>query len=266
MRVALLLPNTPYHPISFFGDAARRRARRASEPARCRARARPQARGQRRAHAGDHQSVRARRQGAEAACRRTIDRVIVGDDAAWGAAPTPPDAFRRSARSSSRSSSVLDAPLPARWPDGLAATTSRLLQYTGATTGVPEGRDAHPRQPHGGGLELSRNGFAARPAPAPRPDRVIMVLPLFHIYGLCSVMLRHLASRQRVAAAAALRRRGGPARHRGRARDVVSGRADDVDRAGQSSRDRDARFLLAAGRSARAARRCRSRWRNGSSG
>jgi long-chain acyl-CoA synthetase len=31
-----------------------------------------------------------------------------------------------------------------------------------------------------------------RPADAP-PDRVLMVLPLFHIYGLVSVMLRHLA-------------------------------------------------------------------------
>jgi long-chain acyl-CoA synthetase len=29
--------------------------------------------------------------------------------------------------------------------------------------------------------------------PGAAPDRVIMVLPLFHIYGLCSVMLRHLA-------------------------------------------------------------------------
>jgi long-chain acyl-CoA synthetase len=32
-----------------------------------------------------------------------------------------------------------------------------------------------------------------RPADAP-PDRVLAVLPLFHIYGLVSVMLRHLAS------------------------------------------------------------------------
>ena len=71
-----------------------------------------------------------------------------------------------------------------------------------------------------------------KPARAERNaiERVICVLPLFHIYALTVVLLSVDPARQSDLAAPALRRRGRDARHRGQARHRVSRRADDVDR------------------------------------
>jgi len=73
-------------------------------------------------------------------------------------------------------------------PDDIA-----LLQYTGATTGVPKAAVLTHAN-----LTAAVSSYriwisGQRPADAP-PDRVLMVLPLFHIFGLVSVMLRHLTS------------------------------------------------------------------------
>ena len=255
--VALLLPNTPYHPISFFGalragahivhlsplDAERELAHKLED-------------------SGARTLVTTNLFGLVAKAQKLlagghVDRVIVGDDAAWGPAAAPPDALVEAAN-------VIDfarasaAAAPARWPD-VSRDDVAVLQYTGATTGVPKA--AMLTHANLTAAVSSYREWGRARAGAGR-DRVIMVLPLFHIYGLCSIMLRHLASAERADAAAAFRRRGGAARHRGGARDVVPGRSDDVDRADQSSGDRDARLLLVAGGRLRAARRCRSRWRN----
>ena len=88
--LALYLPNTPYHPVAFFGEHSRGARLVHLEPARCGARACPQAQGQRRAHHGDHQyrpdllpmALRLLDAGL-------VDRVIVGDDAAWGPEAVP---------------------------------------------------------------------------------------------------------------------------------------------------------------------------------
>src|SRR5437868_4150030 len=95
--VALLLPNTPYHPISFF--AALRAGARVVHLSPLDAE---------REHAGKLADSGARTLvttnlfGLAAAALRLladghVDRVIVGDDTAWGPAETPPDAFAESA-------------------------------------------------------------------------------------------------------------------------------------------------------------------------
>ena len=98
--VALYLPNTPYHPISFFAALKAGGAHRPSLPARCRAGAGLQAEGLRRAHPGHHQH---RLHGCcwRRSCRRDglVDHLIVGDDTAFGpsAIPTTPIAAMRRA-------------------------------------------------------------------------------------------------------------------------------------------------------------------------
>jgi long-chain acyl-CoA synthetase len=188
--VALLLPNTPYHPISFFAalragarvvhlsplDAAREHADKLAD-------------------SGARTLVTTNLSGLAATALRLladgrIDRVIVGDDAAWGAAATPPDAFAESTNVIAFAR-LLEAPPPPRWPE-VSAEDVALLQYTGATAGTPKA------------VMLTHANLTAAVAsyrewvrPLARPDggrdRVIMVLPLFHIYGLSAVMLRHLA-------------------------------------------------------------------------
>jgi len=87
---------------------------------------------------------------------------------------------------------MAEAPMPSVWP-AVSADDIALLQYTGATTGVPKAAVLTHAN-----LTAAVSSYriwvgGQRPADAP-PDRVLAVLPLFHIYGLVSVMLRHLAS------------------------------------------------------------------------
>src|SRR5262249_59343116 len=65
-----------------------------------------------------------------------VDRVIVGDDAAWGPAPTPADTFAE-VEHVIAFARLADATPPARWPE-VAPDDVALLQYTGATTGLPK--------------------------------------------------------------------------------------------------------------------------------
>ncbi len=88
---------------------------------------------------------------------------------------------------------MAEAPAPpSAWPP-VSADDIALLQYTGATTGVPKAAALTHAN-----LTAAVSSYriwigGQRGADAP-PDRVLAVLPLFHIYGLVSVMLRHLAS------------------------------------------------------------------------
>jgi len=86
---------------------------------------------------------------------------------------------------------MAEAPTPSRWPPA-SADDIALLQYTGATTGVPKAAVlTHANLTAAvSSYRIWVGGQRAVDAP---PDRVLAVLPLFHIYGLVSVMLRHLA-------------------------------------------------------------------------
>jgi long-chain acyl-CoA synthetase len=224
--VALYLPNTLWHPIAFFGvlrtgarvvhlsplDAERELIHKLTD-------------------SGARTIVTVNLFGLDAKALRLaaaghVDRVIVADDEVWGpAAPSPsprprgegrgegalpsnvtrgepPHPDRANARSDlsppgrgehiSLERLMAQAPMPAAWPT-VSPDDIALLQYTGATTGTPKAAVlTHANLT--AAVSSYRTWVAGQRAADLPPDRVLMVLPLFHIYGLTSVMLRHLAS------------------------------------------------------------------------
>jgi long-chain acyl-CoA synthetase len=186
--VALYLPNTPYHPISFFG------ALRA---------------GARVVHLSPLDAERDLIYKLQDSGARTLvttnlfrllptalkllaqghlDRVIIGDDGDWGKAAEP---FTQSEHVVSLGRLMEHATIPSRWPE-ISKSDIALLQYTGATTGLPKAAVlTHANLT--ASVSSYRIWVAGQMPSGTPPDRVIMVLPLFHIYGLSSVLLRHLA-------------------------------------------------------------------------
>src|SRR5712672_4111356 len=119
-----------------------------------------------------------------------LDRLIVCEDDHWGAVGNPqtplpdkPDivTFRTFVQGASR---------PARWPK-INADDVALLQYTGGTTGLPKGAMLS----HGNLTSaVSIYDVWGKAAQAKRDavERVICVLPLFHIFALTVVLLGSL--------------------------------------------------------------------------
>jgi long-chain acyl-CoA synthetase len=116
-----------------------------------------------------------------------VDRLIVCEDDHWGAVGNPhtpiPDhpvitTFAKFAEGATR---------PSQWPE-IAPDDVALLQYTGGTTGLPKGAMLS----HGNLTSaVSIYEVWGRPARLERNaiERVICVLPLFHIYALTVVLL-----------------------------------------------------------------------------
>ena len=119
-----------------------------------------------------------------------LDRLIVCEDDHWGAVGNPhtpiPDhpaivTFRKFTEA---------ATVPSQWPR-VSADDVALLQYTGGTTGLPKGAMLS----HGNLTSaVSIYDVWGKPARAQRDavDRVICVLPLFHIFALTVILLRSL--------------------------------------------------------------------------
>jgi long-chain acyl-CoA synthetase len=119
-----------------------------------------------------------------------LDRLIVCEDDNWGAVGNPhapiPDhpaivTFKTFAQGAAK---------PAQWPQ-VSADDVALLQYTGGTTGLPKGAMLS----HGNLTSaVSIYEVWGRKAAAERNavERVICVLPLFHIYALTVILLRCL--------------------------------------------------------------------------
>jgi long-chain acyl-CoA synthetase len=190
VTVALYLPNTPYHPIAFFAvlkcgarivhlsplDAERELAFKLRDAGArilittnvgCLAQL---------AHELKHDGL--------------IDQVIVGDDAAFGPSPmaTPHDEVDCVALETLRAEG--DLGLPRCWPK-VAIEDIALLQYTGGTTGRPKGA----MLTHGNlsaACSIYKLWSDSQRLTVPGEDKVICVLPLFHIYALTAVMLRSL--------------------------------------------------------------------------
>ena len=136
--VALYLPNTPYHPVAFFGGlkAGARLAHLSPLDA-------PRELAHKLKDSGARTLITTNVGGMLAGAIKLmeeglVDRVIVGDDAAFDgdnpareAIPDRPDVIRLDALSER-------AELPQSWPDIDEADVA-LLQYTGGTTGLPKG-------------------------------------------------------------------------------------------------------------------------------
>ncbi len=184
--VALLLPNSPAHPVAFFAvlrmggrvvhltplDPARAVLRKLTDSCA------------RTLITTNLPSVLPQ---AEAVWRDgAVDRLIVVEDAEWGPGPGTlaiPPGVRRMGE--------LDGPDPA-WPV-VDPHDVALLQYTGGTTGLP--RAAMLTHANLTSAVSIYDAWGATPERCLRDgDRVMCVLPLFHIYALTAVLLRALSN------------------------------------------------------------------------
>ena len=180
--VALYLPNTPWHPVSFFAlvrtgacivnlsplDSPRELAHKLRDSG---------ARTLITIDAGLFpMAVRLLDDGH-------VDRVLVGEVSRWGESTPGPIPW------SERVRPLPEAEPPPEWPK-LTPDDLCLLQYTGGTTGPPKGAMlSHGNLTAAVSMyRLWHNGLA----PQGR-QRVVAVLPLFHIYALTTVLLRHIS-------------------------------------------------------------------------
>ena len=186
--VALYLPNVPYHPLSFFGVLrAGGRVVHLSplDPVRVLARKLADS-GARILVAPDHAAMLP--QALDLLADGALDHLVVGVDAAWGPGPQTV-AIPEDARII-RFDALCQATPPAAWPRQVPGDVA-VLQYTGGTTGLPRAAMlTHANLTAATSIyETWFNGIGRAWQPG---DRVIGVLPLFHIYMLTTVLLRCL--------------------------------------------------------------------------
>ena len=191
--VGLYLPNTPYHPFFFFAvlkcggrvvhlsplDAERELAFKLKDSG---------ARVLVATNIG-FMGLLAQKLKADG----LVDHLIVGDDRAFGTSntPTAPIADDAPVVRFDKLSADGTAMLPRQWPK-VAVDDIALLQYTGGTTGKPKGA----MLTHGNlsaACKIYKLWTDPQRISVPGEDKVICVLPLFHIYALTSVMLRSLS-------------------------------------------------------------------------
>lgn len=187
-RVALLLPNTPWHPLVFFAvarcgavvvhlsalDAPRELEHKlkVTKPARLVTTNLP----------GFLPNALALLEAGH------VGRLLVGEDGRWGegesaALPVP------QRDEVATLDALMQAPEPAAWPK-VSPDDLMLLQFTGGTTGLPKAAMLS----HGNLVSavniyrLWNDGERLEPF----AQKVVAVLPLFHIYALTTLLLRHL--------------------------------------------------------------------------
>lgn len=188
--VALLLPNTLYHPFAFFGvlkaggtvvhlsplDSPKVVAHKLADSG---------ARILVTTNIGELASG-----AAELPSAGLVDTVIVGDDARFGPSPLtgamPPGVLDWEA--------FIGGGASGRLPE-VAPSDLALLQYTGGTTGLPKAAMLTHAN-----LSAAVSSYAlwsqADGLTRPGQERVLLVLPLFHIYALVAVMLRSMVDGQ----------------------------------------------------------------------
>jgi len=116
-----------------------------------------------------------------------LDRLIVCEDDHWGKVGTPQTALPDNPAIVTYKQFTEGALRPAQWP-AISADDTALLQYTGGTTGLPKGAMLS----HGNLTSaVSVYDVWGKPSRAERNaiERVICVLPLFHIFALTVVLL-----------------------------------------------------------------------------
>jgi long-chain acyl-CoA synthetase len=182
--VALYLPNTPWHPVSFFAVA-----RTGARIVHLSALDAPRELAHKLQDSGARTLISTNLPGLLPMTLRLleegrVDRVLIGEDARWGEAPSLPVSW------SERVQPLPEAAPLASWPE-LRPDDLCLLQYTGGTTGLPKAAMLSHRNLTSAVsmYRLFQDGIAQTRG----KHRVIAVLPLFHIYALATVMLRHLA-------------------------------------------------------------------------
>ena len=190
--VALYLPNTPYHPVAFFAalkaggrvvhlsplDAERELAYKLKDAG---------ARILITTNIG-FMALLAQKLKTDG----LVDQLIVGDEGAFGpsAMPVTPMPEGAGLISLDRLSADGANKLPRQWPNGDVEDVA-LLQYTGGTTGKPKGAMlSHANL--SAACSIYKAWFDPQRISEPGADKIICVLPLFHIFALTNVLLRGL--------------------------------------------------------------------------
>ena len=182
--VALYLPNTPWHPVAFF--AATRIGARVVHLSALDA---PRELAHKLRDSGARLLLTTNLPGLLPNALRLLDegaveRVMVGEDAEWGPSPAAlPVPWNE------RVAPMPAASPPPHWPE-LSMDDIAVLQYTGGTTGLPKGAMLTHRNLT---AAVSIYGLTREAGEQPG-DRLIAVLPLFHIYALTCVLLRGVSA------------------------------------------------------------------------
>lgn len=129
-----------------------------------------------------------------------IDRLVICEDARWGDVgnpkapnskePNSKEPWPASDRIVTFADFVRGATPPAQWPQ-VSPDDIALLQYTGGTTGLPKGAMLSHRNLTSA-VGIYDLWGAKQRAERNCVERVICVLPLFHIYALTVILLRNL--------------------------------------------------------------------------
>ncbi len=117
-----------------------------------------------------------------------LDRLVVCEDDHWGAVGNPHTPIPDHPAIVTFAEFVKGAMPPAQWPS-VSPDDVALLQYTGGTTGLPKGAMLS----HGNltsAVSIYDVWGAKARAERNAIERVICVLPLFHIYALTVILLR----------------------------------------------------------------------------
>jgi long-chain acyl-CoA synthetase len=185
--VAFYLSNTPYHPIAFF--AAQKAGARVVHLSPLDA---ERVLAFKLADSGARTLVTTSLGALPAMAQKlldagTVDRIIVGDEAMWGGAPL---ALACDGERVIAFADLLAAAPPPVWP-AVRVDDVALIQYTGGTTGTPKGA----LLTHGNltaAVSMYDVWANAQGLYRPGEERALCVLPLFHIYALTTVLLRHI--------------------------------------------------------------------------
>src|SRR3981189_3446876 len=119
-----------------------------------------------------------------------LDRLIVCEDEHWGAVVNPQTPIPDNPAIVTFKTFIAGATRPAQWPS-ISVDDVALLQYTGGTTGLPKGAILSHGNLTSAVSIYDLWGKAAR-TKRDAIERVICVLPLFHIYALTVILLRSL--------------------------------------------------------------------------
>jgi long-chain acyl-CoA synthetase len=110
-------------------------------------------------------------------------RLIVAEDSVWGAGPAEPPVPEGATRFSEWMAAPLPSSLPEVRPDDVM-----LLQYTGGTTGIPKAAMlSHANLTIA--MRMGRVMLTGKGLEDDGPQRVVGVLPLFHIYAFTFLLL-----------------------------------------------------------------------------
>ena len=120
-----------------------------------------------------------------------LDRLIVCEDDDWGKVGTPQAPLPDNPAIITFRQFIDGAAKPSQWPE-ITADDVALLQYTGGTTGLPKGAMLSHGNLTSAVSVYDVWGKKARAERGDPVERVICVLPLFHIFALTVVLLSAL--------------------------------------------------------------------------